>query len=212
MRFIDPTGNQAEGDEEESIWQRITRFLGFFGNNDHLENPGTQIKENIVSSINESINNSVKKVQKDLETLPSKVGQVADIVSDETTVLAAAGVVTTVVGTVAGNPALAGVGVEITSTSLAVGTGADITSTVAKGIDAYALVGSKMEFYKQAGATTAKVISGGIINSTTARVVTRTGLSNIMFRGASGRFVSNSMGFGVTATSDATKVAIGFGL
>ena len=116
-----------------------------------------------------------------------------------------------VFGTVAGNPALAGVGVEITSTSLAVGTGADITSTVAKGVDAIAFNGSTSAFSNQALLTSARVITGGIINFSTARVVTRTGLSNILFRGTSGKFVSNSYGFGVTAASDATKVMFNLG-
>jgi hypothetical protein len=179
-----------------------------FGNNSSNEtDPGTEATRAVVENIkemNKKIDETPKKAVKATEKF-------ADVVSKTSTVGAAAGIVVTGVGVVTADPVVAAAGVEITSTSLTVGTAADVTSTVAKGADAAFYNGSTDAFYNQLLTTSAKVISGGLVNSATARVVTRTGLSNVVFRGASGKFISNATGYGVTAASDATKVLINFG-
>ena len=95
-------------------------------------------------------------------------------------------------------------GVEIAGTSLSHGTGADVTSTLAKATDAA---------LRQARFTAVNVISGRVLNSLTAKAVTRTGFSACpFFRSAqTGQFISNAKGFTITVVSDATKVATGLG-
>ena len=210
LNRIDPTGMLDEGDKDGGFWGWLSGLFGGSTNGTD-EHPGSNVAVSVLNKANAVVDKAKKQAVDTGERVVDATIQVTDAVSDGATVGAVAGVVVTAFGAATGNPVVSAAGVKITSTSLAVGTASDVTSTVAKGVDAVAFNGSATDFYTQAGATTAKLISGGIVNSTTARVVTRTGLSNIAFRGASGRFVSNSIGYGVTAVSDATKVVISMG-
>lgn len=136
----------------------------------------------------------------------------ADGTSDGATVGAVAGLGISAIGAVLGNPALIAAGGEITATSLSIGTGADVTSTILKTADAVFFDGFSDAALSQALSTAVNVISGRVLNSLTAKAVTRTGLSSTLFRSTqSGQFISNVQGFTITAARDATEVVIGLG-
>ena len=162
--------------------------------------------ENIVSSFNESINNSVKKVQKDLETLPSKVGEGADIVSEGSNYVAIGGIIAA--------PFTGGSSLTLTGYALTLGTYADVTSAFAKGIDALAFSGSKGAFERQVGVATLSSLGGFGVNKLFGRVVTRTSSSVLgpAYRSTtSGRFVSNGYGFSLQGANYAARIALTIG-
>ncbi len=204
LNRIDPTGmlDKKEEDEKEARKQQ----------------QGTSVLSSMANSLSETVENlpsfiyngtaqalaDGKKTAIDVTELGLKVtSKSADIVSDAATGIAIVGLVLALFTD--------GASLALTEVSLSVGTGADLTSTLAKGADAAFFDGSSEAFQTQLTKTVLNIGSGSLLNSLTSRVVTRTGLVTGFRSAQSGRFVTNLQGLTTTAVRDATKIAIGFG-
>jgi RHS repeat-associated protein len=159
----------------------------------------------------------IYKIEREIEELKKQqqrmlvqtVAGTADDVSTASNVGAVAGILVAAAGAVAGNPAVALAGVEISTASQSAGAIADITSTVAKTTDAVLFEGSMDAAIEQAGATLFNFGVGRVVQSVGGRLVARTSSSVVgpLFRSTqSGQFVTNKFGFTVSAAADATIV------
>jgi len=226
LKFTDPTGMIPKFNSRDELYNYLTgNHDGESGNNgnsnkgksddDDAPTTGDPSIDYILGQLFGLYKQTAANTETTVENLPQNIvegtSDVADFVYSGSTIGAAFGVIVIGAGALTGNFALAKAGVRITSYSFAIGTESDVVSTVTKGVDAIAFDGSPDAFYHQALSTSARVISGRLVNSATARVVTRTGLT-VLSIGASGRFISNSKGYGAIAISDATKVIINSGL
>jgi hypothetical protein len=143
--------------------------------------------------------NGTKEVTKTSVKFTSKA---ADVVSD-----AAMGVA---VGDIVAAPFTESTSLSVTAVALEIVMVADVVSTVAKTVDAFAFDGSGDEALRQFGKTMFSAGTDALMKSMAGRLITRTGTSVIgpLFRSArTGRFVTNKYGFTVTAVADATNVA-----
>ncbi|MGD8782611.1 MAG: RHS repeat-associated core domain-containing protein, partial [Ignavibacteria bacterium] len=187
IRF-DPTGMFDEGTEDKisTGYPAIDYILAL------LQGQLQQTKDNAETTIKEAPEKMVKAGIK-----------VADVASDASTLVAFGGILFA--------PVTEGASLVITAKALTAGTIADASSTVLKGTDAAFFDGSTDAFTEQAIKLAINVGGGRLLDNVATKVVTRTGLNNVLFRSASTkRFVSNSFGYTVEAVRDATKISIGF--
>jgi RHS repeat-associated protein len=215
MNFIDPNGMEVVGDsasvvgtvkdvnaalEEKELHQTIATLT-------NLVNSVVESVENlpsfIVAGTKQAVKDGLKLSKGVAETGVKTTARASDIVSDGSTVMAVGGLIA--------SPFTSGSSLGLTTFALSVGTGADVTSTLAKGADAAFFDGSTDDFINQAFEAGIKFGSGRVIRSLAGQVVTRTGLNTAFRNTQSGQFVSNNFGNFVTAASDVTQVAIGFG-
>jgi RHS repeat-associated protein len=192
LRYVDPNGKQVSGDEEDQLEIERNMWTNFGKASEQAlqEMPQTL-------KLSESSEEITKGVANGL------IG-ISDATSDASNVAAVLGVVLA--------PVTQGTSLAITGTALTIGAVADVSSTLLKGADAAFFGGSVGDFKGQAFQTAVTVGSGKLLNSATAKAITRTSFSTgPVFRSAqSGRFVKNSYGLSVSAMSDATKVMIGY--
>jgi hypothetical protein len=159
----------------------------------------------IVAGTKQAVKDGLKLSKRVAETGVKTTARASDIVSDGSTVMAVGGLIA--------SPFTSGSSLGLTTFALSVGTGADVTSTLAKGADAAFFDGSIDAAVDQAIKTGLNLGSGALLNSLTSRVVARTGFATgPIFRSAqSGQFVTNLQGLTTTAVRDATKIVTGFG-
>lgn len=136
-----------------------------------------------------------QKVAQDAKAVGNAIvdatAEIADDVSDASTILAASGIVAA--------PFTGGSSLTVTGYALGVGTAADLTSAGAKTIDAVAFDGSSEVAFDQFVETTVNFGAGKLANKVAGSFVRV---------GSTGRFVTNQFGQTVTAVRDATRVMV----
>jgi RHS repeat-associated protein len=203
LNLIDPTGMSACDPPDECGWMdrifsyfsqpETTRQEDFGGqqrraamqNHEGIQRAAVQAQEAVQEGVKDGLKTGIK---------------VTDAVSDASTSLAVIGIATTPLH-----------GGTLTTSLLAIGTGADATSLALKTIDAAVFDGSWETAAWQAGSMFTRGVAGEVVQGVTSKVVARTGssVSGPLFQSAqTGRFVTNGFGHTVTAVSDATRVII----
>ena len=192
LRYVDPDGMQVAGDEEDQLEQEYGMWTDF-------GKASKQAIQELPQSL--TFSEGAKEMAKGAAKSVIKTSGAASTASNVAAVL---GVVLA--------PVTQGSSLAITGTALTTGAVADVSSTLMKGADAAFFGGSVEEFKVQAFQTAVTVGSGKLLNSLTAKAITRTGFATgPVFRSAqTGRFVKNNYGLTVSAMSDATKVMIGY--
>jgi hypothetical protein len=186
IRFIDPTGLAPD---DPTGWLRYAFSIDntWFGDAYRADQSGEgQLEKKIQSDVKDAAETTVKAVSKG-----------ADNISDASTILAIGGIVAA--------PFTKGASLAITGKALAMGTGADVVSTVAKTVDAVAFDGSTQAALDQAVETGLSWGVGKIANEVASSFV-RVNTVGRFFNPTDGQFVTNKFGFSVTAARDATNV------
>jgi hypothetical protein len=131
-----------------------------------------------------------------------KGAELADVASDAGTVVAVVGI--------AAAPFTGGSSLVLTGAGGALSTGADVSSTVLKGIKVLNGTGSSEDFAKQ-GLKTAIGVIGGKVLDKVGSTLTKVNSAGRNYNPANGQFISNNYATGVGMAVEAAKILIGLG-
>ena len=160
------------------------------------EHAATHPKETLDAAIQEQREGNLKSFNEDATRL-------ADGVSDLSTGAAVVGL--------AGAPFTGGSSLSLTGYALTAGSVADATSLGLKTYDVAAGDGSASAALRQGTKVLLNVGGGRIIRSLSSKVAVRTGPNVVgpeFYSPATGRFVTNRLGYSVNAAADAAKVGL----
>ena len=197
LNLVDPTGMAAE---EASVcppcsFEYFTRWL--FQDYDN-----TYVGE-LFRADAQGDGKLEQKVAEDAEAAGNAIvdatAELADDVSDASTVLAIGGIVAA--------PFTGGGSLTVTGYALGVGVAAVATSTAAKTIDYVAFDGSSEAALDQAIELGVNFGVGKLANRVAGSFV-RINSAGRFYNASNGQFVTNQFGYSVTAASDATKVVV----
>ena len=208
LKYVDPDGNSHHEPQDQYDANQIVQ--------DRFDEGGVEVA-NAIANLPGYVKSGAERgaeafVDYSLDFAETSVESgivISDALSDGSIAGAVAGTAGVAVGIATRNPALAAGSVKFTYTMLSVNTGANAASTVFKGVDAMAFDGSSEAFYSQFMRTALGFGGTRILSRTRDMFITRTASSvtgPFFYSPASGRFVSNGVGFTTTAASDATSI------
>ena len=216
MIFIDPDG-QSVGCPEEPCGL-IDRIVNYFTNSGKEFN-SIDYTEQVATGVGEDLAKGAQKMPGQLkegaftagDAVVDGTASVSDAVSGSSTgavgvglsLVAAGGAVSYLTGSPLGASMISS-GLEITGTAVSVGTSADVTSAVAKGIDAAAFDGSTDRAINQGIRAGVSFVGGKVLRATKAGALRYAQTATQATRSVP---VSEGIKTTTTAVTDATKVA-----